>query len=565
MPARPPSLPADLASVTVVQQGYLPAGPSSCAAASSSTAAPPTPLSFLLLSQNIGSIDCTGIKGELPAELCNVTQKFLASLGVFLQNASNAKFADDRREASNRQVRLQQQQQQQQKDAEAQDDEVVEECGSPVFRSRCAHFGDSVREATAGGPPSEDEQQQQQQPQEHKNNSSSNDEAMIDVVVWHLQEIGGKKYNESFNQYLASHVGKVLPKAAWCSGLLMQAQNCDTTFTAMGVVIFLSPRAAPLASILSVRHRTYVAVLDDPTTYTGNAGCLFLNGKFSNAEKSRKGYLLTSLRIANTCMNFVNLHLYHDADNATAAQCSPSKYTPRRVEAFLEAMSEVVPVLNIHDPLFIFGDLNTRLDGKQVVDYLTEHLAVNGVPASIEMGKKEIRAPESFWSFFMMRDNHRVLQQFDREPQMLLDRLAAAEEGLELCELPVHFPPTYMLDDTHGEGAYQDGRHLPPEAAAAGGTQSHTLGKKKLRQYKRERMPAWCDRILMNAAGLELITGTTSALAQEKWRTQNRVHHQQQQGGSGTAEKVDTHRNARCLYDSVSLEAMDHEAVFLLF
>jgi inositol-1,4,5-trisphosphate 5-phosphatase len=294
---------------------------------------------------------------------------------------------------------------------------------------------------------------------------------------------------------------------------------------------------------------------------------LFLGGKFSNAEKSRKGYLLTSLRIGSTCINFVNLHLYHDADNSTAAAETPSKYTPRRLEAFLEAMSEVIPVLNPSDPLFIFGDFNTRLDAKSLLRYLTERLKFS--PDAIRMGKKEVTAPDAFWDFFMSRENHNELQQFDNEPRMLMDALAA-QADIELCELPVHFPPTYMLDDTLHDGRFH-------EAFGTTGSLS-VVGKKKLRPYKKERLPAWCDRIFLNSSALELITGFDPK-HQQRIRKQNsglkaRVARDEETEGSHPTAvarsltkvpEVGVEDDATCLYDSASLECMDHEAVFLLF
>ncbi|CUE94017.1 inositol-1,4,5-trisphosphate (IP3) 5-phosphatase, putative [Bodo saltans] len=490
------------------------------------SAGPAEPLTFLSISQNIGSIDCTGIKTEIPDDIKSMTTRFLQSLDQFLIDAANAKRYEFLSNHKN--------------SAAA----PLSQTSSPFVSAMKSGFElhSSVNGSAA---------------------AADGDAPEIDVVVVHVQEIGGKKYNAVFNEYLGNAFRSMRSNAGWCSGLLMQPQNCDSTFTAMGVVIFLSKRVVPITSVLSVRHRTYVAVSDDPISYTGgSAGSLFLGAKFSNAEKSRKGYLLTSLRIGNTCMNFVNLHLYHDADNATAAAESPSRYTPRRLEAFLEAMSEVIPVVNPEDPLFIFGDLNTRLDAKQVLEYMTSRLKLED--GDIKMGKKEIAAPESFWEFFMSRDNHSELHQFDREPAMLMDALAE-QSGIELCELPIHFPPSYMLDDTQHDGRFheqygctKDGCHTKISP-----TTTSTFAKKKLRPYKRERMPAWCDRIFMNTTALELITGVER---QQQHRIMKQHSGARLKEATAAAASGETSAATNtCTYDSVSLECMDHEGVFLLF
>jgi hypothetical protein len=487
---------------------------------------PAEPLTFLSISQNIGSIDCTGIKTEIPEDIKSMTTRFLQSLDQFLIDAAKAKRYEFLSNHNNN--------------------------SSPPSHHPSTPFQSAM---TSGF-------ELPSSPSGLAAADADDDAPEIDVVVIHVQEIGGKKYNAVFNEYLGNAFRTMRTNAGWCSGLLMQPQNCDSTFTAMGVVIFLSKRVVPITSVLSVRHRTYVAVSDDPISYTGgSAGSLFLGAKFSNAEKSRKGYLLTSLRIGNTCMNFVNLHLYHDADNATAAAESPSRYTPRRLEAFLEAMSEVIPVVNPEDPLFIFGDLNTRLDAKQVLDYMANRLALG--EGDIKMGKKEISAPESFWEFFMSRDNHSELHQFDREPAMLMDALAE-QSGIELCELPIHFPPSYMLDDTQHDGRFheeygctKDGCRTRIAAATS------TFAKKKLRPYKRERMPAWCDRIFMNTTALELITGVERQQQHRIMKQHSGARLKEAAASAATGEASTA--TSTCTYDSVSLECMDHEGVFLLF
>lgn len=348
---------------------------------------------------------------------------------------------------------------------------------------------------------------------------------IIDVLVVNLQEIGGKKHNAHFNKFLATQVRQLYPEAGWCSGLLMAAEDDDVLFTAMGTVIFLSPRAVPVSSLLSVRHRTYVAVADDPTTYTGNSNYLFHGAKFSNAEKSRKGYLLASLRVGYTVMNFLNLHLFHDADNAVAISESPSKYVGKREEAFLEAMQEVLPVVQPDDPLFIFGDFNTRLDGLRLIRHLKASFSVD-----VEMGKKEIVAPPPVWDFLNNPRNQQKLLEFDIEAQRLMDIVERETKSL-LGEFPVRFMPTYLFEDTGAMTA--DGE---PDVASLNS-----------RRYKKERLPAWCDRVWFNSSALSVIAKGPVPR------------------GTPMARAVAEATTSMYTYDSASMHAMDHKAVFLHF
>lgn len=332
----------------------------------------------------------------------------------------------------------------------------------------------------------------------------------VDLVVLHLQEIGGKKFHGAFNEYLATMVAQCHPSAAWCSGLLMPVVDDEHSFTAMGAVLWCSARLLPLTSLLSVRHRTYMAAADNPTAAVGPTA-LFHGGKFCNAEKSRKGFLLTSLRVGSQILNFVNLHLFHDADNASAVSASPSTYVARRREALVEAVSEIQPLVSPSDPLFLFGDMNMRLDGKKLVEFLEAKFS-----AKVEMGKKEVKAPRPVMDYLNTPLLHLdELLSFDAEGKGAAQGVADAT-GIQIAELPRRFPPTYLYSDNIHEVA---GR----------------------RAYKLERLPAWCDRIMFNPAAMVLMAT-------------------QRKENSSTADPSCT-----AMYDSTTLELLDHEAVFLSF
>lgn len=439
------------------------------------------PVSFLAITQNIGTIDCSAIKKEIPEDIRNMTETFMESLRVFIVEAGKAKAASD---AANSLVGG----------------------STPV----AAPPPPSTSSSSSAG----------------SSNGSGSDDSLLDIVIVHVQEIGGKKFNAMFNAYLGQQVCRAYPHAGWCSGLLMQTTNCDTTFTAMGAIVFVSKRLLPVTSILSMRHRTYVSLLDDPAAYATGPSALFHGAKFSNAEKSRKGFLLTSLRVGTTCINFCNLHLYHDADNAVACSSSPSKFSLRRQEAFLEAVTEILPLIDLRDPLLLFGDFNTRLDAANVLAHLKSTLDLD-----VAMEKKGVQATADFWKVFTASTARESLEQFDKEPAAFMN-LIAAECKVELAEMPIRFNPTYLLEDGHESGETFDFVPTLPGTSA--------IARNKDRPYKKERIPAWCDRIWLNPAGVDLLSGRVT------------------QSKAATASKT-------YIYDSVTLEKMDHEAVFLLF
>ncbi|KAH9599694.1 hypothetical protein LSM04_001226 [Trypanosoma melophagium] len=349
---------------------------------------------------------------------------------------------------------------------------------------------------------------------------------LLDVIVVHFQEIGGKQMNTEFNTFFAEALNALLPEAGWASGLLMEANDDAQRFTALGSIVFLSHRMCPISSILSFRHRTFVSVTDDPATYASSPTFLFHGNRFSGAGRSRKGYLLTSLRFGTVVVNFLNVHLYNDPKNKTAAEASPSMYALQRQEALLEAMTESVVFISPQDPLFIFGDFNTRLDTFALLQHLKEFRQID-----VELDVKDVRAPDTFWELFRESSHMEMIKKFDVEMERLMD-VVAQQSGVELAEFVVRFPPTYsrlpvenpssrihstsqvtatsnreekdMVSDEENERKKQriEAETLMLSARIAGIPE---------RGYLRQRIPAWCDRVVWNPAGLELMTGVRSS------------------------------------------------------
>lgn len=409
----------------------------------------------------------------------------------------------------------------------------------------------------------------------------------LDVVVIHFQEIGGKCLHRGFNELLGEVLAHVLlPEAGWCSGLMMDRDNRFDRFTAMGSIVFLSPRMRAISSVLSFPHQAYIPVEDDPCSYGGTSDKLFHRGKFHSAGRSRKGYLLLSLRLGTTVFNTCNVHLFNDDDNSVAIASAPSKYVKKRMDAFLEAAAECLTMVPKDEPLFFFGDFNTRLDCCGLAEYVRDNQGVY-----LRAARKSLRVPDSFWTLFRDPASFGVLRdRFDKEPRTLMDFIAEQSE-MELAEMPVVFAPTYSRiarkapyslhvsstssdtcveaagegcggpADEEGEEADGGSHRVParhpslqhgasstdplhtgslsgveerddeeahhhvstaaPVKAATTTTTTAAVPTTEVglltapgsffadpaRDFAHERIPAWCDRVLFNPAGLELMAG----------------------------------------------------------
>lgn len=316
----------------------------------------------------------------------------------------------------------------------------------------------------------------------------------MDLVVIHIQEIGGKKFNAAFNKFLPSIVQHCNPRAAWCSGLLMPDEDDGITFTAMGTIIFLSSRIAQVSSMLSFRHRTFISVLDDPVSWVKSTRALFFGAKFSNADTSRKGFLLTTLRIGNKIFNFLNAHLFHDADNTVAAKQCPSEYALKRASAMVEAVTDIAAVVDNRDPLYIFGDLNLRLDTNGLKAFFEKQF-----DEPIKLDKKKVVASSKVWDYIQRAQHWPELKKYDSDAAVVMKSVSSIT-GFNLGELEVGFGPTYLLEDEFTKARLNESNHDFDKSNDFHGDDAALLAC-----YKHERFPAWCDRVFFNEAGAALL------------------------------------------------------------
>ncbi|KAG6459394.1 hypothetical protein O3G_MSEX011362 [Manduca sexta] len=87
---------------------------------------------------------------------------------------------------------------------------------------------------------------------------------------------------------------------------------------------------------------------------------------FPECKWSRKGFLRTRWCIRGTAVEFINIHLFHDASNLLAMEPYPSVYCRSRRRALRHTLRHVHSDLHAA-PYFIFGDFNFRTDTGGVV------------------------------------------------------------------------------------------------------------------------------------------------------------------------------------------------------
>eukprot|EP00658_Telonema_sp_P-2_P071850 TRINITY_DN61061_c0_g1_i2.p1 TRINITY_DN61061_c0_g1~~TRINITY_DN61061_c0_g1_i2.p1 ORF type:complete len:158 (-),score=42.36 TRINITY_DN61061_c0_g1_i2:11-484(-) len=143
--------------------------------------------------------------------------------------------------------------------------------------------------------------------------------------------------------------------------------------------------------------------------------------------------------------------------------------------------------------MFIFGDLNTRLDCEGLFKHI-HTLADEG--ETVTVAKKKVGAPQRFWDEIKRESAVPTYLQYDKELQGLMQVAETLPSNpLHLAEMPVMFPPSYVKEESGIPVAQRD------------------FTSRILRDFKTERFPGWCDRIIFNPAALALIAGKDARVA----------------------------------------------------
>ncbi|XP_053619846.1 inositol polyphosphate-5-phosphatase A isoform X1 [Plodia interpunctella] len=312
-------------------------------------------------------------------------------------------------------------------------------------------------------------------------------------IALHLQEVGGKAYEKSM-QYVQDFVQRLCgcPELRLYDKIriyLDEDFSSPEKFTALGNMYFAHSSLIDL-KIWDFDLKAYVEVAGKEV-HSGNIEKVTTKEKakfpqhfFPECKWSRKGFLRTRWLIRGTAVEFINIHLFHDASNLLALEPFPSVYCRSRRRALRHTLRHLHSDVNAA-PYFIFGDFNFRTDTGGVVKKVTEDLSASRVQngSSVDSSKLQFRSDGRVVltvgkKEFSHQDHQKIfrepwLQRFDRE----LDALKP-----HLYEFPVKFPPSYP---------FEEDIHLPTH-------------------YMKTRCPAWCDRILLSQSARLLVQQDSS-------------------------------------------------------
>lgn len=290
---------------------------------------------------------------------------------------------------------------------------------------------------------------------------------------------------------------------------------------------------------------------------------------FPECRWSRKGFMRTRWLFDDyQPLDLVNIHLFHDASNLIAMETTPSPYAQNRQRALEFTLERISAPLNdakliasqdrqsstsnekTEVPLFIFGDFNFRLDTNKVIQRITE-----GVPPVVKRSAdsnevlefiyhrrpddratannstsyvEEVREEKAEAAAFRKEEDGRYRidiegggvvmtvgkKLFDCEN---LDETFRATKNTEwlleldneldsfksqLLEFKISFSPSYPFKEDK-TGGYS---------------------------YMKTRCPAWCDRILFNVAGSNMIYSENSKKTKQDMNSEKRIELLQREG-----------------------------------
>lgn len=349
-----------------------------------------------------------------------------------------------------------------------------------------------------------------------------------DFVVMHMQEAGGKKYTECSEQVpvLIKTLSEQLPRMTFVRSYL-DIEHEAIGFTALGVTIFATEEVRKNLYQYNFEKGTFESSADPNPSYLvvreGLEDYPYLRKEkfpknFWPAIKwGRKGYILTKWKIHEKIFNFVDAHLFHDESNLALIHENPELYSDNRKRALSYMFDKIYEINETSNlPVFLFGDLNFRLDPRSFINKLTENTAPHNLddadaagsiadglqktepkPTVVNGPTEHLRRTVSAIEFrresqcnsddsCVLRIEKKRFDYFNHK-KLLNDWRSYLEDDKELQsfkqmhELPINFPPTYPWSED-------------PE-------DSEVLMK--------TRAPAWCDRVVMNDAAFSVVNDST--------------------------------------------------------
>ncbi|VDD93858.1 unnamed protein product [Enterobius vermicularis] len=357
-----------------------------------------------------------------------------------------------------------------------------------------------------------------------------------DFIALHMQEVGGKNY-----EVCTAQVPGFVEKIASCLRPLGYATveayldldyEVADNYVALGSLYFIRDTCKLAVDQYDFKskqytklERNFVMVTKGLSRCTKIRKAKFPKDFWPTVRWTRKGFMHCRFRFNKTPIDFVNVHLFHDDSNIALVHENPALYSENRKRALNFVIEELRRLEDGRpDALFLFGDLNFRLDSASFLNRITEgadqrHDSViftEGADDDIETTSLAAVEPVST-DFLKPNDGHEAeglrrtvsAIEFRRSPnsskkdlqsncvlriekkrfdyinhkRLLKEWEYYLEDDKEvlnfpyLKELKIRFPPTYPWSED-------------PE-------DSEMLMK--------TRAPAWCDRILMNSLAYEMV------------------------------------------------------------
>ncbi|EGT43137.1 CBN-IPP-5 protein [Caenorhabditis brenneri] len=343
-----------------------------------------------------------------------------------------------------------------------------------------------------------------------------------DFFIIHLQETGGKKFTECSKQVpvIIERLSEALPNF----DLLRAYADIDyeaVEYTALGVLCFIKKSLWSNVYQFNFHTKEYEKLTNPKEVVTHGLEnypyCVkhkFPKDFWPSIKWGRKGYMQTRWKIGDIVCDFVNAHLFHDESNLALIHENPQLYSQNRKRALDFILSELSAMENgCTRLLFIFGDLNFRLDPRAFLNRLTERTATHQVAEAEQMGSLAdgLQTPSS------------TLQVFSHPSENLRRTVSAIEfrresdsdDSQNSCVLRIekkkfdYFNHKKLLDDWHTyrdddkeaqnfKSMFELDINFPPTYPWSEDPEdSETLMK--------TRAPAWCDRVLMNKTAYALV------------------------------------------------------------
>uniref|UniRef100_A0A914W902 inositol-polyphosphate 5-phosphatase n=1 Tax=Plectus sambesii TaxID=2011161 RepID=A0A914W902_9BILA len=334
-----------------------------------------------------------------------------------------------------------------------------------------------------------------------------------------MQEVGGKKYAQCMKQ-VADFVQKFQQRLAQFGytighAYMDEAYDLSDSFTALGNVYLVHESAATEVSHYDFATETFHPLspgfsLDggDLTQTTHVTKKRFPSDFWPSMKWGRKGFLHTRWLFSGIVLDLVNVHLFHDDSNlVNMDEEQSSVYSNNRKRALNCVLSEVesrhagyTTGVGVKPALFVFGDLNFRLDSNSFIKRIapeTEKRPVellevptspsncsdlkNGSSLRRTLSAVEFRKPGEKMAHsdsdrgIVLRVERKRFDYFNENDLMLnWKRYLSDDKELRnfptLREMEINFQPTYPWSED------------PDETVA----------------FMKTRPPAWCDRVLMN-------------------------------------------------------------------